>query len=425
VNSDPASTENVEVVVSYRDTPSILIVDLGVFGKIAVTMKEWIQLIDALPRIKDPSQKALLSLPGRLREICLKMRLAGVVKYDAKSMHWKIDSRELKIYRFLPHAPTVPAKTTRLPPATPVKPEVKAETTPLVSELAKEILEHVVEKHGVGKPTKPFRYAGGDWFIKDEILDVLVKSNCDTLVEVFGGSGVISMYAPREVFKKIIYNDIDPLLVNFFTVLKEKPAELSKKIALIPVSRETTNKYAKMLKTGEIHKLDPVEKAAVYFYLIRTTMFSQLDQFSPRASTNTAVRIRKHATLIPEYAKMWRDIVIENADFRDLIRKYDAENAVFYCDPPFLSTSEVERDYYRFAFTDRDMKDLLNVLSSIKGKFVLKLPEDHLEIRYIREWIEKNSYRVKTVKHPRYMEKAIGEKRTVQKTMLIYNFLVL
>jgi DNA adenine methylase len=120
---------------------------------------------------------------------------------------------------------------------------------------------------------------------------------------------------------------------------------------------------------------------------------------------------------------MWRDVAIENMDFRDLIRKYDAENVVFYCDPPFLSTSEAKReDYYRFTFTDKDMKDLLNTLSSIKGKFVLKLPEDHLEIRYIREWIEKNSYSVKTVKHPRYMGKAIGGKRTVQKTMLIYNF---
>jgi DNA adenine methylase len=178
-----------------------------------------------------------------------------------------------------------------------------------------------------------------------------------------------------------------------------------------------------MLKTGEIHKLDPVEKAATYFHLVRATMSGKLDRFSPRVSENTAIRIKRHAALIPEYAKMWRDVAIENMDFRDLIRKYDAENAVFYCDPPFLSTSEAKReDYYRFTFTDKDMRDLLNTLSSIKGKFVLKLPEDHLEIHYIREWIEKNSYRVKTVKHPKYMGKTIGGKRTVQKTMLIYNF---
>ena len=400
-----------------------VLIDLGVHGRYAVTLEEWRLLGEILSKTSDPRRIAVLErLPENLRGVFSAMYKLSIVKYDVEKMCWRIDHSKLKVSEIKrAEAPTPPAKTGVKKAGSA---EEKRGLLPVIEDMvAEEILKHVLELHGKGKPTKPIWYPGGDWYIKDDILEVLVKSKCDTLVEVFGGSGVISMYAPREVFKKIIYNDIDPLLVNFFTVLKEKPAELSKKIALIPVSRETTNKYAKMLKTGEIHKLDPVEKAAVYFYLIRTTMFSQLDQFSPRASTNTAVRIRKHATLIPEYAKMWRDIVIENADFRNLIRKYDAENAVFYCDPPFLSTSEAKReDYYRFTFTEKDMRDLLNMLTNIKGKFVLKLPEDHLEIHYIREWIEKNSYRVKTVKHPRYMEKAIGGKRTVQKTMLIYNF---
>jgi DNA adenine methylase len=205
-------------------------------------------------------------------------------------------------------------------------------------------------------------------------------------------------------------------------VLKDRADELVKKLALIPLSREIFEKYTKMLETGEIHKLDPVEKAVATFYIIRASMWGMGDSFAVEVSRSTAVEIKRQIALLPEYAKMWADVTIENRDFRDIIKIYDREYTVFYCDPPFLSTSEVERDYYRFAFTDRDMKDLLNMLSSIKGKFVLKLPEDHLEIRYIREWIEKNSYRVKTVKHPRYMEKAIGGKRTVQKTMLIYNF---
>jgi DNA adenine methylase len=425
VNSDPASTESVEVVVSYRDTPSILIVDLGVFGKIAVTMKEWIQLIEALPRIKDPSQRALLSLPGRLREICLKMRLAGAVKYDAKNLHWKIDSRELKIYRFLPHAPTTPAKTTRLPPATPVKPaEEKAETPPSASDmLAKEILEHVVEKHGVGKPTKPFRYVGGDWFIKDELLDLLAKSKCKTLVEVFGGSGIVSMYAPRDVFKNIVYNDKDSLLTNFFMVLKDRADELVKKLALIPLSKEIFEKYTKMIETGEIHKLDPVEKAVATFYTLRASMWGMGDSFAVEVSRSTAVEVKRQIALLPEYAKMWADVTIENRDFRDIIKIYDREYTVFYCDPPHLSVGDVKREhYYRLGFTEKDMKDLLDMLSSIKGKFVLKLPEDHLEIKFIKKWIEENKYNVREVEIKHTMLKVIGEKRPKFTIILIHNY---
>jgi hypothetical protein len=127
------------------------------------------------------------------------MRLAGVVKYDARNLHWKIDNTKLKIYRFLPYTSPPPAKTTH---PTPITKPIEEKTTPLTSEtLAKEILEHVVEKHGMGKPTKPFRYVGGDWQIKDELLDLLAKSKCKTLVEVFGGSGIVSMYAPEKYSK--------------------------------------------------------------------------------------------------------------------------------------------------------------------------------------------------------------------------------
>jgi len=400
-----------------------VLIDLGVHGKYTVKLEEWRLLGEILSKTSDPRRIAVLEkLPENLRGVFLAMYKLSIARYDVGKMCWRIDHSKLKVSEIKrAETPPPPAKTGVKKAGSA---EEKRGLLPVIEDMvAEEILKHMLELHGEGKPTKPIWYPGGDWYIKDDILEVLVRSKCDTLVEVFGGSGVISMYAPREVFKKIIYNDIDPLLVNFFTVLKEKPAELSKKIALIPVSRETTNKYIEMLKTGEIHKLDPVEKAAAYFHLVRTTMSGKLDQFSPRVSSSTAARIRKQATHIPIYAEMWRDVAIENMDFRDVIKKYDAENAVFYCDPPFLSTSKAKReDYYRFTFTDKDMRDLLNTLSSIKGKFVLKLPEDHLEIHYIREWIEKNSYRVKTVKHLRCMEKAIGGKRTVQKTMLIYNF---
>jgi DNA adenine methylase len=422
VNSDPA-TESVEIVIGYRDTPSILIVDLGVFGKIAVTMREWIQLIEALPRIKDPSQRALLSLPGRLREICLKMRLAGVVKYDAKNLHWKIDSRELKIYRFLPHTPTTPTKTTHLPPATPVKPEMKAETTPLASELAKEILEHVVEKHGADKPTKSLRYAGGDWHIKDELLDLLAKSKCKTLVEVFGGSGVVSMYAPRDVFKNIVYNDKDSLLTNFFTVLKDRADELVKKLALIPFSREIFDKYSEMIETGEIRKLDPVEKAVAIFYVIRANMWGMGDNLAVEVSKSFVTELKRQVALLPEYAKMWADVTIENRDFRDIIKIYDREHTVFYCDPPHLSVGNVNREpYYRLGFTEKDMKDLLNMLSNIKGKFLLKLPKDHLEIKFIKDWVDENKYNVREVEIKHSMLKVIGEKRPKFTLILIHNY---
>jgi len=289
--------------------------------------------------------------------------------------------------------------------------------------LADEILEHIVETRGPGRLTKPLYYAGGDFMLKDAIIDLLIKSGCTTLVEVFGGSGVISMYAPRDRFKSIVYNDIDNLLTNFFLVLKEKPKELARRIALMPVSRELFLRYRKLYETGEINKLDPIEKAAAAYFLLRGSMFGIRSNFAVKASMSLASIIKRQAALLPEYAKMWADVTIENKDFRDIIKTYDRPYTVFYCDPPFLSTKERDRsDYYRFTFTVNDMMVLLNTLSSIKGRFVLKLPYDHLEISFIKDWISRNSYNVKEVEHINTFVKVVGGKRPKFKTILVHNF---
>jgi hypothetical protein len=68
------------------------------------------------------------------------------------------------------------------------------------------------------------------------------------------------------------------------------------------------------------------------------------------------------------------------------------------------------------------MKDLLDMLEKIRGRFVLKLPEDHMKIDFIREWIERNKYNIKTVEHVLLMKSDISRKRERQKTLLIYNY---
>jgi DNA adenine methylase len=332
-----------------------------------------------------------------------------------------------EISKILEVPPPIPPVATPVTTSVQVAVATTAASTTMAEEAVEEIIdvdelaEEILSSVGEGKPTKPLPYPGGDWFIKDEIISLLVKSGCKTLVEVFGRSGVISMYAPRDVFKAIIYNDKDELLTNFFMVLKERPQELAKRIALTPPSRAVFNKYLEMYRSGEIHKLDPVEKAVALFYIIRASMMRLRGGFMVETDRSLAKEIRKQASLLVEYAKMWADVTIENKDFRDIIKTYDREYVVFYCDPPFLSYKGKDRErYYRFAFTEDDMRDLLNLLSNIRGKFVLKLPYDHLEIDFIREWVSK--YRVKEIEHPLRQYKSVGKERPRFKIILVYNY---
>ncbi|MEM3549266.1 MAG: DNA adenine methylase, partial [Thermofilum sp.] len=274
-----------------------------------------------------------------------------------------------------------------------------------------------------GKPTKILKYAGGDWFLKDDIIAVLKQSGASKLVEVFGGSGVITQFAPREQFKSIVYNDKDSLLTNFFLVLRDHPKELTEKLFFMPSSRELFHKYREMVQKGEIHKLDPVSKAVIAFCLLNDSFNGLGRTWAIDHHKSVSVELRRKALALADLAKRWLDVVIENNDFREILETHDKPFTVFYLDPPFLSKKGRDRDYYyRLSFIEKDMKDLLELLSGIQGKFVLKLPEDHLEIPFIKEWINKHGYYVTPIRHKLTMEKKEGEKRKEFTTILIHNF---
>jgi DNA adenine methylase len=378
----------------------------------------------------------LASMPPRLRQALAALYRHAIIFYDPSISAWRVNfprlRQRVKVLRapvevlrfYLPKQPVAVAVAQSVAPATQLQQAERVEEAEAGEELEEESKEKAPRKPRL---TKPITYPGGDFPLKDVIIDILVRSGCTTLVEVFGGSGVISMYAPRSVFKNIVYNDIDKLLVNFFTVLRERPRELVERVMQMPAARELVEKYIDMIRSGEIHKIrDPIEKAAIYFYVNRLTFNSELQSFKVLVEGSAAKRLRNQAMLLPEYAKMWSDVTIENRDFRELIELYDRSYTVFYCDPPFLTVKEAtkgEREkYYLHPFTEQDMKDLLKILSGIEGKFVLKLPEDHLGIPFIKSWVQEHSYRIRAAEHSKRMVNVKGGKREKQVTVFIYNY---
>lgn|GEM_PF-2469255 len=418
--------------VATVDTADVVIESNG------LSYTEFKELITRVNGFSGTLTTLLASMPPRLRHVLTALYRHAVVFYDPSISVWRVNflrlRQRVKVLRapvdvlrfYLPKQPPV-AVAQSVAPVTQLQQAKRVEEAE-AAETGEELEEEGKEKaHRKLRLTKPITYPGGDWPLKDVIIDILVKSGCKTLVEVFGGSGVISMYAPRNVFKNIVYNDIDKLLVNFFTVLRERPMELVERVMQMPAAREFVEKYIDMIRSGEIHKIrDPVEKAAIYFYVNRLSFNSELNSFKVLVEGSAAKRLRNQAMLLPEYAKMWSDVTIENKDFRDLIELYDRPYTVFYCDPPFLTVegaTKGEREkYYLHPFTEGDMRDLLKILSGIEGKFVLKLPKDHLGIPFIRSWVKEHNYSIRSVEHAKQMVNVKGEKREKQVTVFIYNY---
>jgi DNA adenine methylase len=294
------------------------------------------------------------------------------------------------------------------------------ENNDIKNDIADELIDFIKQEVGISK-THKIAYIGGDWFIKDEIIDLLVKSRCGVLVEVFGGGGAISAYAPRTVFKTIVYNDKDDLVYNFFKVLKEKPKELMRELVFMPFSRKLHRDLQDALETEEYRNMNDVEKAALFFYLQIVSYSGTINKgfrvIKEAKKEHSRSYLRKISSL-SEMAKRWVDVVLENRDFREILTLYDSPNTVFYCDPPYLF-----RDFYRLKFTHRDMKALLDMLMKIRGKFVLKLPEDHIGLSYVNEFAMR--YKTKTIEHQKSSQKCdAGQTKTRQKTILIYNYTI-
>jgi DNA adenine methylase len=250
---------------------------------------------------------------------------------------------------------------------------------------------------------KILRFPGGDYHTLDILLPRIEKLcvfNKCTFVEVFGGSGYVTQNINRAKFSNIVYNDIDNRLVTFYKIVKENPGLLTELIALLPYSRTVHRIVKSLFKSGN-YELGALETAVLLFYSVNTSIngiignsgFSRSIQ--PEKS-NSKSFVSKELNIL-RLAERWRDVTIEDLDFREVIKRYDSEKTVFYCDPPYVPTA---KEYYGKPFTVDDLRDMANMLTAVKGKFLLKLNDKSYS--YIQDILSEDKYVVEHIELPLY-----------------------
>ena len=252
------------------------------------------------------------------------------------------------------------------------------------------------------------RLPGGDYFIAD-ILRPRIEGLCTrpkcTFVEVFGGSGYMAQTVSREVFGNIIYNDIDNLLVTLYKYIKEHPERLATLLTLMPYSRAYYKIVRDILKVNS--DFASLVAAALVFYGANTSFMGGLAKkgfaYNIHPDRNEARAFRSRAWAIVKYAEAWRDVIIENLDFREVIKKYDSERTVFYLEPPYPDRS---KNYYGHLFTVDDLREMAKMLTEIRGKFLLKL--DAKTYGLINDILPKNRYTVEQIERKLFQQKVRG-----------------
>jgi DNA adenine methylase len=286
-----------------------------------------------------------------------------------------------------------------------------------VSDL-REALERVL---GPGSANvKILQMPGGDFRIADLLhprLERLCARPKCALVEVFGGSGYVSQTASREVFGNIVYNDVNDMLTALYRHVKENPEQLAALLALLPYSRSYYRIVAELLKT--CRDFGSLAAAALVFYAYNTSYLGKIGKgfaYSVNPTKNEAREFKNRVWAVLRYAEAWRDVVIENLDFRDAIKRYDSERTVFYLDPPYVDRSE---DYYGRPFTADDLRDMAAMLTQIRGRFLLKL--DYKTYEQISDVLTRDKYAVEVMERTRHMKKVKGRPRDRWLLTLISN----
>jgi DNA adenine methylase len=284
-----------------------------------------------------------------------------------------------------------------------------------------ELREALEQMLGPGSANvKILQIPGGDFHIVDLLLPRLEqlcpRRKC-TFVEVFGGSGYVSQAVSREVFGNIVYNDVNDMLTTLYRYVKEHPEQLAAILALLPYSRAYYRIVTDLLKT--CRDFGSLAAAALIFYAYNSSYAGKIGKgfaYSVNPTKNEAREFKNRIWAILKYAEAWRDVVIENLDFRDVIRKYDSERTVFYLDPPYVDRS---RDYYGTLFTADDLRDMAAMLTQIRGRFLLKL--DYKTYELISDVLTKDKYAVEVIERTRHMKKVKNGQRDKWLLTLVSN----
>ncbi len=244
----------------------------------------------------------------------------------------------------------------------------------------------------------------GKKLLRKKIIEIFPE-NIDRYVEVFGGAAWVLFYKEKYA-KQEVYNDINSDLVNLFQCIKKYPKEVLQELKFTLNAREIFNKFKQNYNKKE---LTDIQRAAMFYYIIRTSYGTILKQYS--ANYRSPYLLLQNAEKI---AKRLSKVVIENKSFTDILTRYDKEGTLFYCDPPYY---KAEKMYHMGDYVfDKDQHILLrNMLSKIKGKFVLSYNEDE----FIRNLYE--GFNVQETERSSNLS-LNNNKRGIYKELIITNF---
>lgn len=234
-----------------------------------------------------------------------------------------------------------------------------------------------------------FRYPGSKWGLADWIISHFPPDYEKLVyVEPFAGSGAVFFNKRPGAVETI--NDLDGDVVNLFSVLRERPEELKRQLALTPYSREEYNRAFEPCE-------DPLEKARRF--MVRTTQAigAKMDgkcgwrNHKQMKIGGTACKWAGICDTLDDAAKRLRGsatnlVQIEHMDGFRLIERYNNRDVLMYLDPPYVRSSRRSGKLYQHELAANGHERLLELLKASKAKIILSGYESELYAKELQGW---------------------------------------
>ncbi len=237
----------------------------------------------------------------------------------------------------------------------------------------------------------PIRYFGGKWRLAPWIIEHLPAHQC-YIEPCCGGASVLMRKPPATIE---VMADISGDVVNWWTVLREQTDELVRALALTPYA------YAEFDLAHHVAD-DPIERARRFFIRSCQGVGGTRGHSNERGGSRrtgwrrTVPRYERRPCIGDEWnadnllqalygaADRLRRVGIEQADWREVVGRYDSPSTLVYIDPPYVRSKRSPGLEYAIEWDDEAHVAAIEVLRGLDAMVVVSgyrcdIYDEHLE----------------------------------------------
>lgn len=256
----------------------------------------------------------------------------------------------------------------------------------------------------------PISYYGGKQKLASRIVSLIPRHRlyCEPFV---GGAAIFFAKRPSQVE---VINDTNKELINFYRTVKENFTALEAEIRTALHSRDLHRKAWVVYNNPDM--FDQIKRAWAVWILSTQSFAGMLDGswgFDVSSNTTTKKINTKRDGFTKTFALRLQRCQLECADALYVIASRDTEDSFFYCDPPYFNSDLGHYDGY----SEKDYENLLELLSTIKGKFLLSSYPSPILERYTK----KNGWQKWSINQKVSVNAKGGDQKT-KTEMLVANY---